>query len=135
LLIEERAKTAILRRPVDQSPITQTASRRRFLLAGVVAVLACATGCGSSSGDGPIDVPALEVELATVMRLQQLSVGSELDVKASCVPAGSDSSFSCRLDASSRGTPVNSWTIAVACRPPGEGDVPRCTSENGYALQ
>jgi hypothetical protein len=111
--------------------MSQTPLRRGLLLAAV-AVLA---GCGSTSAGGPIDVPALEYELTTVTRLQQLSVGSELEVHASCAPAGSELQFSCRVDATSHGTPVNAWTIAVSCRPPGEAAGPRCTSDNGYALQ
>jgi hypothetical protein len=131
LLIENRAKTAILRRPVTASPISQTPLGRGILLAAV-AVLA---GCGSASAEGPIDVAALEFELATVTRLQQLSLGSELDMRASCTPSGSELQFSCRVDATSHGTPVNAWTVSVSCRPPGKTEKPRCTSDSGYALQ
>lgn len=116
--------------------MSRTAPRWASLPAGACAFAALAAGCGGSAGGGAIDVPGLEHELATVTRLEQLTAGYEFDMHASCAPSQSDGlRFSCRVDATSHGTPVNSWTVVVTCRPPGEAAGPRCVSDTGYALQ
>jgi hypothetical protein len=93
-------------------------------------------GCGASSGGGRIDVPALEQELATVIRLEKLGQGTEFDIAVSCSnPPADGLQFSCRVDQATHGQVVNSWTDVVTCRAPGDAVAQRCVSESGYALQ
>jgi hypothetical protein len=81
-------------------------------------------------------VPGLEQELATVIRLEKIGEGTELDVTVSCADAQGDGlHFSCRVNAASPGHPLNAWTDSVTCRAPGDGVAQRCVSASGYALQ
>lgn len=121
--------------------MSPAAGPRAFALAGaavVLAVLAVAvSACGRSSGDGEIDVAALQRELARVVRLELTSaLFYERDVQVACSPSDADGlHFSCRVDVTNPTEPTQSWTEEVACREPGGRDAPRCFSESGDALQ
>jgi hypothetical protein len=105
----------------------------------VAAAVLCAcllVGCGAYSGGGAVDIPGLEQELATVIRLEKLGQGTEFDIAVSCSnPQADGLHYSCRVDQASHGTVVNSWIDPVTCRAPGDGVAQRCVSASGYALQ
>jgi hypothetical protein len=106
------------------------------LLAAAVLCACLLAGCGGSAGGGPVDVHGLEVELATVLRLERIGQGTEFDVAVSCSnPQADGLHFSCHVDAVAHGRVASSWTDAVTCRPPGVGVAQRCVSASGYALQ
>jgi hypothetical protein len=101
----------------------------------IVAVVATvATGRAARAPGDEIEVAALNFELASVVRLDQLRQGFEFDVHAACT-ATNASQFSCRVDAIKPGYPVNSWDETVTCGPPGDGSTYRCATESGYVLQ
>ncbi len=121
--------------------MSPTAVRRAFALVGAAVILAvfvvAVSACGRSSGNGEIDVAALQRELARVVRLELTSaLFLERDVRVACTPSEEgDLRFSCRVDATNPLKPTQSWTEIVTCREPDGPDTPRCFSESGDALQ
>jgi hypothetical protein len=70
------------------------------------------------------------------MRMTLIAQGSEDDFVAVCAPSSDTLHFRCQVTATaSDGTQVNAWTINVACQPTATAGLPRCASDNGYALQ
>ena len=110
--------------------------RQPALIAAAAAVLvALAAGCGGSANAGGVDIRGLEHELAQVMRLREIAAGSEFDMTAACTESGDALHFSCHVAGSAPGVRPLEWNVSVECRAAGDGDRPRCTSDNGYALQ
>jgi hypothetical protein len=110
---------------------------RRAGLAGVLVALAVGAPACGGSGDGAIDVRALERQLSRVIRLQ-LTAGSffERDVHVACVEVSVEGpTFRCRIDATNPHEQTQSWDLTVSCRDPRADDAPRCFSERGDALQ
>jgi hypothetical protein len=114
----------------------------RTVLAGVAALAACAAvlwvvGCHRAATEGgAIDVPALERQLERVIRLQLTAAGFyERTVEVTCLGEGEEGlRFRCHVDATNPTLPTQSWQEEVTCSPADTG-VPRCSTEDGDALQ
>ena len=138
-----RARQAVHRDRVHDTTaviLTRTVPRRKLRAAqnalaalAIAAFAASATAACGGSGDR-ISIAKLNDELERVVFQVKLGQGFDYEVHVACASSGA-LTFTCRVDATTPGRPVNSWDEIVTCVPPRHADVPRCTTASGYALQ
>jgi hypothetical protein len=99
------------------------------LLAVAVLVLA---GCGGSS----IDLDRMNLELATVLRLEKQAEGTDYELQVGCRPRGDSTvAFTCVVYALQDHVLRNTWFEQVTCRTPQPIGEYRCVTASGYVLE
>jgi hypothetical protein len=119
--------------------VTNTKARRArtraAAFAGILLVLSVTAACGGAGGSR-IDPARLADELGRVVFQVKNAQGFDYHVGVRCSSDGGDGlRFTCHVEATTPGRPLNAWDETVTCRPPQHADIPRCATASGYSLQ